>query len=142
MKKEKEIALPLRTITRILKLKRDTELQSTEIARIVEISRPTVRTILNNYELKRDNNNTKEIFEELSGERLEEKFFSLLDLYDKNTPMTWNGINRDVLMMFLKKEISEIAYKKHDIAQERWNDLEYRENYMQKLLTSLFKQIL
>lgn len=53
MKKEKEIALPLRTITRILKLKRDTNLQSTEIARIVEVSRPTIRTILNNYELKK-----------------------------------------------------------------------------------------
>jgi hypothetical protein len=81
----------------------------------------------------------EEVFSELSGDGLEEQFFSLLDLYDDNTPMTWNGINRDVLMMFLKKKVSEIAYKTHDIALENWNDEEYRSNYMSELLTSLFK---
>ncbi len=87
-------------------------------------------------------NNTpiEEVFKGLSGEGLEEKFFSLLDLYDDNTPMTWNGISRDVLIMFLKNKIAEIAYKTHDIAQENWNDEEYRANYMQELLTSLFSK--
>lgn len=79
------------------------------------------------------------VFSELSGNGLEEQFFSLMDLYDENTPMTWNGINRDVLIMFLKKKVSEIAYKTHDIALENWSDAEYRSNYMQELLTSLFR---
>ena len=82
----------------------------------------------------------EEVFKGLSGDGLEEKFFSLLDLYDDNTPMTWNGINRDILIMFLKNQIREIAYKTHDIAQENWNDVEYRANYMQELLTSLFRK--
>ena len=81
----------------------------------------------------------EEVFSGLSGDGLEGQFFSLLDLYDENTPMTWNGINRDVLMMFLKKKISDIAYKTHDIALENWDNEEYRANYMQELLTSLFR---
>ena len=87
-------------------------------------------------------NNTpiEEVFKRLSGDSLEEKFFSLLDLYDDNPPMTWNGISRDVLLIFLKEKIREIAYKTHDIAQENWNDQEYRANYMQELLTSLFSK--
>lgn len=88
----------------------------------------------------KNNTQIEEIFKGLSGDGLEEKFFSLLDLYDENSPMTWNGISRDVLMMFLKEKISEIAYKTHDIAQENWNDSEYRANYMQELLTSLFRK--
>ena len=48
-------------------------------------------------------NNTpiEEVFGQLSGNGLEEQFNSLMDLYDENSPMTWNGINRDVLIMFL-----------------------------------------
>ena len=84
--------------------------------------------------------NMEEVFSGLSGDGLEEQFFSLLDLYDDNTPMTWNGINRDVLMMFLKKKISDIAYKIHDTALENWNDEEYRSNYMSELLTSIFRK--
>jgi len=80
----------------------------------------------------------EEVFNKLSGDGLEEQFFSLLDLYDNNTSMTWNGISRDVLIMFLKKKISDIAYKTHDIALKNWNDEEYRSNYMQELLISLF----
>lgn len=86
-----------------------------------------------------ENTPIEEVFKRLSGDGLEEQFFSLLDLYDENTPMTWNGINRDVLMMFLKKKVRELAYKTHDIASENWNDAEYRSNYMSELLTSLFK---
>ena len=54
-------------------------------------------------------NNTpiEEVFGQLSGNGLEEQFNSLMDLYDENSPMTWNGINRDVLIMFLKKKVSE-----------------------------------
>lgn len=87
-------------------------------------------------------NNTpiEEVFKELSGDGIEEKFFSLLDLYEDNTQIAWNGINRDVLIMFLKNKIREIAYKTHDIAQENWNDAEYRAYYMQELLTSLFRK--
>ena len=69
-----------------------------------------------------NNTQIEEVFNGLSGDGLEEKFFSLLDLYDDNCPMTWNGISRDVLLMFLKQKISEIAYKTHDIAIENWND--------------------
>jgi hypothetical protein len=87
----------------------------------------------------KENTPIENVFAELAGQGLEEQFNSLLDLYDENTPMTWNGINRDVLIMFLKKKISEIAYKTHDIASENWNDAEYRANYMQELLTSLFR---
>ena len=83
----------------------------------------------------------EEVFSGLSGDGLEEQFFSLMDLYDENTPMTWNGINRDVLMMFLKKKVSDIAYKTHDIALENFSDAEYKANYMSELLTSLFKGI-
>lgn len=90
-----------------------------------------IKTMINNEQIEK-------VFSELSGNGLEEQFFSLLDLYDDNTPMTWNGIGRDVLIMFLKNKIREIAYKTHDIAQENWNDEEYRANYMQELLTSLF----
>ena len=86
------------------------------------------------------NTQIEEVFNKLSGDGLEEQFFSLLDLYDDNTPMTWNGINRDVLMMFLKKKISDIAYKTHDIALENWNDEEYRSNYMSELLLAIFRK--
>ena len=87
-------------------------------------------------------NNTpiEEVFGQLSGNGLEEQFNSLMDLYDENSPMTWNGINRDVLIMFLKKKVSELAYKTHDIASENWNDAEYRSNYMSELLISLFRK--
>ena len=87
-----------------------------------------------------NNTQIEEVFNKLSGDGFEEKFFSLLDLYDDNTPMTGNGISRYVLIMFLKKKISEIAYKTHDIAIENWNDAEYRANYMQELLSSLFRK--
>jgi len=91
--------------------------------------------------MNEENTPIAEVFKTLSGDGLEEQFFSLLDLYDDNTPMTWNGINRDVLMMFLKKKVSEIAYKTHDIALENWDNEEYKANYMSELLTSLFKGI-
>jgi len=65
--------------------------------------------------MKEENTPIDNVFETLSGDSWYEQFFSLLDLYDDNTPMTWNGINRDVLMMFLKKKVSEIAHKTHDI---------------------------
>jgi len=42
--------------------------------------------------------------------------------------------------MFLKKKISDIAYKTHDIALENWNDEEYRSNYMSELLLAIFRK--
>jgi hypothetical protein len=103
---------------------------------------PTWRGGITPYEAHRRwvKKNPEQIFADLAGDGLEERFNSLMDLYDENTPMTWNGVGRDVLIMFLKKHISKIAYNLHDnIAKENWNDAEYRSNYISELLISLFR---
>jgi len=70
----------------------------------------------------------------LKGETFFQRFDNLLELYDENTPMTWNGVSRDVIFEFVKREFDKTA----DRIENSFEEDKYS-NFRSELYTQLFK---